>query len=84
MSKCNKTQINSYLKSAHSTLVHAVGDSAKTVMKGDLPISSYYWKQLRKHINGLKTLSIEVHRLLKGKSILSLKLEEMFFPYSGR
>ena len=57
LSKCNKTQKDIYLKTAPSTLLHAVGDCAKTVLEGNLPISNYYRKKLRKHINGLKTLS---------------------------
>ena len=55
MCKCNKTY--NHLKTTPSTLVHAVGNCAKTVLEGDMPISIYYQKKFRKHINGLKSLS---------------------------
>lgn len=70
LSKCNKTQKNNYLKSAPSTLVHAVGDCAKTVLEGNLPISNYYRKKLRKHINGLKTLSKRSTSIVQKKRYL--------------
>ena len=57
LSKCSRAQRSNYLNTAPSTLIHAVGDCAKTLLEGDLPISNYYRKRLRKDINALKTLS---------------------------
>ena len=71
LSKCSKTQRDNYLKTAPSTLIHAVGDCAKTVLEGDLPISNYYRKKLRKDISGLKTLSKRSTSITRKKKYLN-------------
>ena len=70
LSRCSKEQRYKLLNTAPSSLVHAVGDCAKSVLEGDLPISNYYRKKLRKDINILKKLATRNNSITSKKKIL--------------
>lgn len=71
MGRCTKVQRNKYLKTAPSTLIRAVGDSAKSLLEGDLPISRYYRKKLRKDIKILKKLANRSESIATKKKVLN-------------
>ena len=54
---CKKNQRQNFVSRASSELLNALGDAIKTLLTGNLPISSYYRKKLRKDISKLKFLS---------------------------
>ena len=70
LGRCSKTQRNRYLNAAPSMLIRAVGDSAKSLLEGNLPISNYYRKKLRKDINILKKLATRGVPITTKKKIL--------------
>ena len=70
LSRCSKDQRYNLLNTAPSSLVHAVGDCAKSVLEGDLPISNYYRKKLRKDINILKKLATRNKSITSKKKII--------------
>ena len=71
LGRCTKVQRNKYLKTAPSTLIHAVRDSAKSLLEGDLPISRYYRKKLRKDIKILKKLANRSESIATKKKVLN-------------
>ena len=70
LTRCSKRQRYNLLNTAPSTLFHAVGDCAKSILEGDLPISNYYRKKLRKDINILKKLATRNNSISSKKKIL--------------
>ena len=54
---CKKNQRHNFINQASSEVLNALGDAIKTLMRGNLPISSYYRKKLRKDLGKLKLLS---------------------------
>ena len=57
MGTCKKNQRRSFITQASNELLNALGDAIQTLLTGNLPISTYYRKKLRKDIGKLKLLS---------------------------
>ena len=70
LGRCNKVQRNNFLNVAPATLIQAISDSAKTLLEGDLPISNYYRKKLRKDIVALKKLARKSESITKKRTFL--------------
>ena len=54
---CKKNQRQNFIRQASSEIINALGDAIKTLLAGNLPISTYYRNKLRKDIGKLKLLS---------------------------
>ena len=54
---CKKNQRQNFIRQASSEIINALGDAIKTLLTGNLPISTYYRNKLRKDISKLKLLS---------------------------
>ena len=54
---CKTNQHRSFISQASSEVVNALGDAIRTLLTGNLPISTYYRNKLRKVIGKLKLLS---------------------------
>ena len=68
---CKKQQRCNFLKSVPSEVIHAIGDAAKTLLTGNLPMKEYHRKKLRKGINSLKTLARKRESITKKRKLLS-------------
>ena len=68
---CKKNQRISFVKGASNQIFNAIGDAVKTLLTGNLPISAYYRKKLRKDISKLKLLSSKGGILRKKKLLQS-------------
>ena len=68
---CKKHQRVNYIKHAPAGVIHAVGDAAKTLLHGNLPIKNHQHKKLRKKIKSLKTLAARKGSIVKKSKILS-------------
>ena len=68
---CKKNQRYIFVKNASNQIINAVGDAIKTLLTGNLPISSYYRKKLRKDISKLRLLSSKGAVLRKKKLLQS-------------
>ena len=54
---CKKNQRRSFISGASNEIMNALGDAIRTLLTGNLPISTYYRTKLRKDIGKLKLLS---------------------------
>ena len=68
---CKKSQRRIFVSRASSEVLNALGDAIKTLLTGNLPISSYYRKKLRKDISKLKLLSSKGGIIKKKKFLQS-------------
>ena len=80
LGRCSKTQRNRYLNTAPSTLVNAVINSEKSFLEGNLSISNYYRKILRKDINIFKKLATRGVPIATKKKILRSQKGEALLP----
>jgi len=71
MGTCKKNQRYIFVKNASNQVINAVGDAIKTLLTGNLPISTYYRKKLRKDISKLKLLSSKGAIIKKKKFLQS-------------
>ena len=68
---CKKQQRVNFIKNAPAGVIHAIGDAAKTLLHGDLPIKPHHRRKLRKEIKSLKTLATRGESIDKKRKILS-------------
>jgi hypothetical protein len=68
---CKKNQRQNFIRQASSEIINALGDAIKTLLTGNLPISTYYRNKLRKDISKLKLLSSKGGILKKKKFLQS-------------
>lgn len=68
---CKKQQRVKFIKHAPAGVIHAIGDAAKTLLHGDLPIKEYHRRKLRKEIKSLKTLAARRESIAKKRKILT-------------
>ena len=57
LAKCTKAQRKTYLNTSSNALIGAISDASKTLLEGNLPISNYFRKKLRRNITLLKKLA---------------------------
>ena len=57
LGRCSRKQRVNYLKSAKPDVINAIGDVAKTVLTGNLPIKLSHRKKLRSRLSTLKQLA---------------------------
>ena len=68
---CKRGQRATYLKQAPAGLIHAVGDVAKTLLKGNLPLTEAQRRKLRKQRGNLITLATRGGSVQNKRKILS-------------
>jgi hypothetical protein len=71
LGKCKPAQRKNYIKAAPSGLIQAIGDIAKTLLYGDLPLTDRQRVVLRKHKNSLKVLATHSQSIQKKRAILT-------------
>ena len=71
LATCKKSQRKNFVSQLSSEVLNALGDAIKTLLTGNLPISPYYRKKLRKDISKLKFLSSKGGVLKKKKFLQS-------------
>lgn len=63
--------LKNYIRAAPSGLIQAVGDIAKTLLYGNLPLTDRQRTVLRKHRKSLKVLATRSQSVAKKRTILS-------------
>ena len=71
LSTCKPSQRRAYLKTAPSGVVHAIGDIANTVLRGNLDISDANRTKLRRQQSLLKSLSSRKTSVATKRRLLS-------------
>ena len=71
LGKCKPAQRKNYIRAAPSGLIQAIGDIAKTLLYGNLPLTDRQRTVLRKHRSSLKVLATRGQSVTKKRTILS-------------
>ena len=69
--KCKAAQRKNIIKTAPSGLIQVIGDIAKTLLYGNLPLSDRQRAVLRKHRASLKILATQGQSIKKKRTILT-------------
>ena len=71
LGRCSHKQRVNYLKSVKPDVINAIGDVAKTILTGNLPIKVAQRKKLRARLATLKELATKQRSIKRKKTILS-------------
>jgi hypothetical protein len=71
LGKCKAAQRKNIIKAAPSGLIQAIGDIAKTLLYGNLPLTDRQRAVLRKHQTSLKVLATRGQSIKKKRTVLN-------------